>query len=100
MLTHFYPSTENNDVAKNHLDQQSLKGTVLAVEGGVVRARLDGRLTMKHPFYHRDDDNIVEAGIVGILEFEPGKKIRSLQLATTTATYGRTAFGVVVRSVP
>ena len=100
ILTHFYPSTENNDVSTNRLDEQSLKATVLSIQDGVVRARLDGRMKMKHPFYHRDDDNFVEATIVGILDFEPGKKIRSLQLATVTATYGRTAFGVVVRSLP
>jgi hypothetical protein len=100
VLTHFYPSTENNSVSTNRLDEQALKATVLSIQDGVVLARLDGRLNMKHPFYHRDDDNFVEATIVGILEFEPGKKIRSLQFATTKATYGRTAFGVVVRSVP
>ena len=70
------------------------------IQEGVVRARLDGKLKMKHPFYHRDDDNFVEASVVGLLEFEPGtKKIRSLQLATERATYGRVTFGVVVRSM-
>ena len=100
VLTHFYPSTENNNVATNRIDEQSLKATVLSTQDGVVRARLDGHMKMKHPFYHRDDNNFVEATIVGILEFEPGKRILTLQLATVKATYGRTAFGVVVRSVP
>jgi hypothetical protein len=100
VLTRFYPSTENNNVSTNRIDEQSLKATVLSIQDGVVRARLDGRLKMKHSFYHRDDDNFVDATIVGLLEFEPGKKIHSLQLATVTAIYGRTAFGVVVRSVP
>lgn len=100
ILTHFYPSTENNNVSTNRIDEQLLKATVLSIQDGVVRARLDGRLMMKHSFYHRDDDNFVDATIVGLLEFEPGKKIHSLQLATVKAMYGRTAFGVVVRSVP
>ena len=53
---------------------------------------------MKHPFYHKDDDNFVAATIVGVLDYnQAAKKIRSLQLATETATYGRTTFGVVVR---
>lgn len=101
VLTHFYPSTENNNIATNRIDRQALKATVLSVENGVVRARLDGSLRMKHPFYHKDDDNFVDATLVGLLEFEPaGKKIRSLQLATSKATYGRTMFGVIARTVP
>jgi hypothetical protein len=99
ILTYFYPSTENNNVARNRIDRQELKATVLAVEGGVVRARLDGSLRMKHPFYHKDDDNFVEATVVGVLEFEPGKGIRTLELVTDRATYGRTIFGVAVRQV-
>jgi hypothetical protein len=101
VLTHFYPSTENNNVAKNRIEEQQLRGTVLSVKDGVVRARLDGGLKMKHTFYHKDDDNSVDATIVGILDYDAATKtVRSLQLATEKATYGRTTFGVVVRSEP
>src|SRR5262249_43033555 len=101
VLKHFYPSTENNNVAKNRIDEQQLRATVLSVKEGVVRARLDGVLKMKHSFYHKDDDNVVAATIVGILDYDPAARtIRSLQLATDRATYGRTTFGVVVRSEP
>jgi hypothetical protein len=101
VLKHFYPSTENNNVAKNRIDEQQLRATVLSVKEGVVRARLDGGLKMRHSFYHKDDDNSVDATIVGILDYDAATKtIRSLQLATDRATYGRTNFGVVVRSEP
>jgi hypothetical protein len=101
ILTYFYPSTENNDVSKNRIDQQALKATVLSVKDGLVRARIDGSLKMKHPFYPgRPDDNFVEATVVGFIDFEPGKKVRALQLVTDKATYGRTVFGVAVRSLP
>lgn len=101
VLRHFYPSTENNNVAKNRIDEQQFRATVLSVKDGVVRARIDGALKMKHPFYHKDDDNVVDATIVGILDYDQAtKKIRSLQLATDKANYGRTTFGVVVRSEP
>jgi hypothetical protein len=101
VLTHFYPSTENNDVSTHRIDHQELKATVLSVRDGVAQARLDGRLKMKHPFYHRDDANVVEATVVGVMEFEPGKKtIKSLELVTDRATYGRINFGVAVRSLP
>jgi hypothetical protein len=101
LLMHFYPATENNDARKNRIDQLVLRGKVLSVGEGVVRTRLDGALKMKHPFYHRDDDKFVEADVVGLMEFEPGtKKVLSLQLATTRATYGSLPFGVVVCSLP
>jgi hypothetical protein len=103
LLTHFYPPTENNNVAKNRIEEQPLRATVLSVKGGVARARLDGRLKMKHAFYHRDDDSRVEAALVGFLEYEPRTgAVRDLQLVTDGATYGarQFPFGVAVRAVP
>jgi hypothetical protein len=100
VLRHFYPSTENNDVAKNRIDRQELKATVVSVKEGVARARLEGRLRMKHPFYHRDDENFVEASLLGFLDYEVGaNRIVNWQIVTTEATYGRTRFGVAVRTV-
>jgi hypothetical protein len=99
VLRHFYPSTENNDVSKNRIDRLELKATVVSVKGPAARARLDGRLRMKHPFYHRDDDNFVEATLLGFLDFEAGGRVVDLQLITTDATYGRIRFGVAVRTV-
>jgi hypothetical protein len=105
LLTHFYPPTENTDVRKNRIDEQALKATVLAVGDGVARARVEGRLRMKHSFYHRDTDEFVEAPLVGILEFAAdGSAVRSFRLVTDRATYGgdkvRQNFGVAVRSEP
>jgi len=99
LLKYFYPSTENNDLRTNRIDRQTLRATVLSVKDGVVRARLDGFLKMKHPFYHKDDGNFVEAPLVGLIEFDAKhSRIRSFQLATDGATYGRMTFGVVVAS--
>ncbi len=101
ILNYFYPATENNDIKTNRILQQTLTATVLSNRDGVIRARLDGHLKMKHPFYHKDDDQVVETAIVGIMDFEPsGKTIRSLKLVTDKATYGKRPFGVAVRSVP
>jgi hypothetical protein len=101
VLRHFYPSTENNDVAKNRIDRQELKATVVSVKDDIARARLDVRLRMKHPFYHRDDDNFVEATLLGFLDFEVGTgRVLTWQLVTTEATYGRTHFGVAATTVP
>ena len=101
ILNHFYPATENNDIRTNRILQQILTATVLSSRDGVVRARLDGRLKMKHPFYHQDDQLVVETALVGVLECEPAQKaIRSLKLVSDGATYGNRPFGVAVRSVP
>jgi hypothetical protein len=100
VLRHFYPSTENNDVSRNRIDRQELKATVVSVRDGVVRARLDGRLRMKHTFYYRDDDNFVEARLLGFLDIDAATgRVVNWQLITTEATYGRTRFGVAVRTV-
>ena len=100
VLKHFYPSTENNDVGKNRIDRQELKATVVHVKDGAARARLDGSLRMKHPFYHKDDDNFVDAKLLGFLDFDVATgRVLNWQLVTTEATYGRIRFGVAVRTV-
>ena len=106
VLNYFYPPTENNDVAKNRIEEQTLRATIVSVIRGEAVARLDGALRMKHPFYHKDDDKFAQARIVGYLVFDTSKRtVRSLQLVTDQADYGgpgggRLPFGVAVRSVP
>jgi hypothetical protein len=102
LLTYFYPQTENNDVTTNRIEQQSLKARVLWTRGGVARARLDGSLRMKHAFYpHREDDGVVEAKLLGYMDFRPAdRRLQSVHLVTESATYGRVPFGVAMRSLP
>jgi hypothetical protein len=106
VLTHFYPPTENTDLGKNRIDEQVLRARVESVEKGVARARLEGRLKMKHPFYHKDDKNFVEASLVGYLELDVGGRgVRSLRLVTDDARYGGDVngvqpFGAAARSAP
>jgi hypothetical protein len=102
ILTHVYPQTENNDPRKNRLDRQSLKATVVSVGEGVIRARLDGQLHMKHSFYPgRDTEQFVDATLVGYVDFDPGSRhIRAVRLATDPARYDEHPFGVGIRSVP
>lgn len=100
ILTHFYPSTENNDVKKNRFEEMRLGGKVISVQDGVTRARIDGKLRMKHPFYHKQDNQTVEATIVGYLDVDVNaKRVRELRLVTRDATYGGSPFGVAVHSV-
>jgi hypothetical protein len=99
ILVHVYPVTENNDPKKNEIREQSLAGKVIAVKDGVALARLDGRLAMRHDFYHKPDGKLVETGLLGYLEFDAASGVvRSLRLVTDGATYGGGKFGVAVRS--
>lgn len=99
LLVHVYPVTENNDPAKNEIWEKRLAGTVVSVKDGVAVARLEGRLVMRHDFYHKPDGKVVETGLIGYVEFEPaGGKVRAIRLVTDGATYGGGKFGVAVRS--
>ena len=103
LLNHFYPPTENTNLKKNRIDEQSLKARVESVENGVARARLEGKLRMKHPFDHKDDENVVEANLIGYLEFAADKSsVRSFRLVTDGGRYGdekhAQPFGAAARS--
>ena len=100
VLTHFYPATENNDVSKNKFERQSLRATVVSLQKGIARARLEGGMKMEHGFYHKPDGKHVEATVVGYVDFDPAtKEIRTLRLVTDEATYGGGKFGIGVRSL-
>jgi hypothetical protein len=103
LLTRFYPTTENNDLATNRIDEQALKATVVSIKDGIVRARIKGSLKMKHTFYPgREDTNFVQASLTGYLDFEPDRqRIHTLRLITDKASYGGESrrFGVAVRSI-
>ena len=96
----FYPVTENNDLSTNRIDRQFLRGTIVSIMEGIIRARLEGKLKMKHAFYPgREDNNFVEAEIVGYVDFKANGDIETMKLVTDEATYGGGMFGVAVQSV-
>lgn len=100
LLTHFYPATENNDVSKNKFEHQQLKVTVVSLNKGIARARIEGNFRMQHSFYHKEDGKVVEATVIGYLNYDARKpRVRSLLLTTDKATYGGGTFGIALRSV-
>jgi hypothetical protein len=100
LLVHVYPVTENNDPAKNQIEDQRLSGRVVGKRDGAWVARLDGHLRMKHDFYHKPDGNVVETGLIGYVVFdEASSRILSLRLATDEGRYNGGKFGVAVREV-
>jgi hypothetical protein len=102
ILTHFYPQTENNDVSTHRFERRSLRGTIESVTDGIARARIVGRVRMTHRFYpRREDGNVVDAPVVGYLDFEPAaQRVHRLRLVTDGASYGTGTLDVAVRSVP
>jgi len=114
ILTHFFPPTEvctaKEDVLlseteryRHKLEQHALKATVLSVQDGVVRVRLDGSLKLNHSFYpgRQDTNAFVEGTVVGYVDYDTSKKkIAALRLVTVEATYVKTPIGVAARSVP
>jgi hypothetical protein len=101
LLTHFYPPSPNTNLASNRFERRALRATLVSVRDGVAQARIEGDLRMRHFFLPRQDDHVVEATVLGFVEYEPKtKKIRSVRLVTEKAAYGKEEFGVAVRSVP
>jgi len=99
VLIHCYPSTECNDPARNRIERQELQATVVSINEGVARARLVGRLRMKHHFYPgQEDDNFVEASLLGYLDYDnTTRRIRELRLVTDEGMYAGAPFGAAVQ---
>jgi hypothetical protein len=113
LLTRFFPQTEvctakpdqllaADGKYRHRLEQQELRGTVLSVQDGVIRVRLDGSLKLFHKFYPgHEDQNFVTATVVGYLDVDVAKKkVTALRLVTNQATYVKTPIGVALRSMP
>jgi hypothetical protein len=98
LLVHMYPVTENNDVTKNTIEAGELRARVVQVGAQRVLVRLDGRLQMRHDFYHQPDGNLVETDLVGYLEVERSSGcLAGLRLVTHNGRYGGGRFGVAIR---
>ena len=86
------------------LSSLALSGAVVAARPGTTVVRLEGRFRLKHPFYHKDDNNFAQASVLGYLEYDTAKKqFRSFHLVTEETSYGDKGpqpYGVAVRSVP
>ena len=101
ILTTFYPQTEDTDSTdRNQMDHFSIKGKVISVKDGVVRARLDSTLQMRRSFYPgRKDLTQIQADSLGYVEAPAdAKRVDAVEMVTSKATFGDEEFGVAVRS--
>jgi hypothetical protein len=103
ILNHFYPPTENNDLSKNQIQEQSLKGTVISVRGRHCPRSHRRRAEDEAPVLPQGRRQVGGRGSRWIPGLDTGKRqIRSLLLVTEDAVYGgatgaKQPFGVAVR---
>jgi hypothetical protein len=92
LLRNFYPPMEDIDTRddRSRIEKASLRSTIISVTPQMIQARLDGILRMKRTFYaHANDNNYVDATVIGLLEFNTvGRQVRDFELTTDRATYG------------
>jgi hypothetical protein len=89
LVTYFYPPTENNNLAQNVIE--ALEWSAKKLPRGVVQ--LSGSVTLKHPFYTKDDSRRVHAAFQGY-----ASDVR-FELVTTQARYENLPFAVAVQRV-
>jgi hypothetical protein len=113
ILTRFFPQTEcctakDSELLsaagkyKHRLEEQSLRGTVIALDSDSVMARLEGHSKVLHQFYpnHPYPPTVSTAKIVGYLIFDPLRhKIESVRLVSEDGRFENMDMGVAVRSI-
>jgi hypothetical protein len=109
-LTNFLPNGFNYaSYHKVRVEVQSLKATVVSLDGGVALARVEGKLKLRHKTLNFNVsppapiDQFAQMAIVGYVDFEPGKRhVRSLRLLADKATArgGEVEYAVGLRSIP
>jgi hypothetical protein len=112
LLKNFYPPTANTDLNRNVLEEVQFQGTVVSVQDGVARVRIDGKMIMKHPYFttgrgpsndvqEKDADYVVRANLIGYIDTDlKGHRIQSVRIVTDKGTYAKANFGAALRSVP
>ncbi len=105
ILIHFYPVTHDclrDDAARSKVERAALRARVVSLRDGIARARLEGEVRLSRYFYdappptHRPE--LLEAQVLGFLDFEPSGRIVSLKMTTERAAYGPAPFAVALRS--
>jgi hypothetical protein len=102
LLAWFYPQTEEiSEIPRSRIDEANLRMTVIEVENGVARARIDGSLKLMHSFYpHKPHEDFVTSKLMGFMDFVPKEgRIQRLRLITQNAVYVDEDFSVALRSV-
>jgi hypothetical protein len=102
LLGYFYPPSLNFYHANGKLKKKDMSAKVVSVKDGIALIRIDGCMNMKRSFtFAKDDDEHVEADIVGYAKYDINKKrLQSIEIITDSGKYSRASFGIGVRSLP
>ena len=91
------------------IEEQTSKATVVSVEKGIARARIEGNLKLKHKTLNFNVsppapiDQFAQMAIVGYIDFDPVEhRVRSFRLLADKATArdGQVEYAVGLRSMP
>jgi len=102
LLSWFYPQTEDTSrTNRSKIIRETLRMTVVTLDRGMARARIEGSVRMVHSFYPgRDSGETVEAKLLGFMDFNPAeRRIQRLRLVTEKAMYNDELFDAALRSV-
>ena len=90
-----YPQNEEKtQVNRSRVDLAAFRVTVVALEGGLARARIDGKVRLRHTFYPGgQNDDYADSELLGFVDFDVAqRRIQRLRLATAKATYAGIGF--------
>ena len=90
-----YPaSEEKTGVNRSRVDQADFRLTTVTVEGGLARARIDGKIRLLHSFYPGGQaQDFAVSELTGFMDFNIGeRRIQRLRIVTTKAHYNDTPF--------
>jgi hypothetical protein len=90
-----YPQNEEKTQAnRSRVDVAVFRMTVVTLEGSLARARIDGKVRLKHTFYPGgQSEDYADSELLGFVDFDVAQRsVQRLRMVTTKATYGGTAF--------
>jgi hypothetical protein len=88
LFQRLYPPGDRWGVSDCEVTGGGLTATVVSVEGGEVRLKLDGDVSLNYPISDKKADGKVTAHLVGAARYDTAKKTyKSFELASDTAEY-------------
>jgi hypothetical protein len=97
-----YPQAEEVELQnRSRVDLASLHLTVTTLSGGGGRARIDGRVRLRHSFYPgKPSEDYANSKLLGYMDFDVTQGlIQRLRMVTTEATYTTSEFATSIVSI-
>ena len=95
MAEWIYPQNEEKtQVNRSRVDVAAFRMTVMAAENGLARARIDGKVRLKHTFYPGGNaEDYADSELLGFMDFDVSKRtVQRLRFVTNKAIYAGVEF--------